>query len=67
MKAFTEHPNSVNETYKEHMVFALKKAKEVLKVSVILGVHAFLPFLYETEASNRIKKLNEEFNSRGDK
>ena len=58
-KLFTEHPNSVNETYFQHMRCALSFHFTLLRLSFCALVHAIFPFLCETTASDGIKKLND--------
>jgi hypothetical protein len=54
---FTKHPKSVNESYLVHLVHALRFAAEFYILHLIVIVHAFLPFLFQTTASDRIRKL----------
>lgn len=56
---FTEHPQSVGETYAEHMYTALSFSRELLIGALACGVHAFLPFLFKTTASKRIVILHD--------
>ncbi len=58
-KLFTEHPNSVNETYLQHMCCALGFHYTLLKLSLCALVHAIFPFLCVTTASDGIKTLND--------
>ncbi|MCB8819062.1 DUF6356 family protein [Microvirga rosea] len=54
---FTEHPDSVGETYFEHMGVALSFAWPLLGAGLAALVHAFLPFLCVTTASRVVKQL----------
>ncbi|QFU15094.1 DUF6356 family protein [Microvirga thermotolerans] len=54
---FTEHPESVGETYFEHMGVALSFAGPLLAAGLAALVHAFLPFLCVTTASATVKRL----------
>ena len=56
---FTKHPNSVNETYFEHMRCAMKFHCTLLRLSFAALVHAIFPFWFEKTASNGIKELND--------
>lgn len=56
---FTEHPQSVGETYAEHMQTALGFSHHLLVGALACGVHAFLPFLFKTTASRRIVALHD--------
>ena len=55
---FTKHPNSINETYFEHMKNALRFVV-VLKCLALAGIiHSIFPFWFEKTVSNGIKELN---------
>ena len=56
---FTKHPKSVNETYLEHMMCALKFAFKLEMLAFAAIIHAVFPFLCETTASDGIKNLND--------
>ncbi len=56
-RLFTEHPDSVGESYFEHMRVALSFAVLLALAAGAALVHAFLPFLCETTASRTVKKL----------
>ena len=55
---FTKHPNSINETYFEHMKNALRFVV-VLKCLAFAGfIHSIFPFWFEKTVSDGIKELN---------
>ena len=56
---FTNHPASVGETYGEHMRVALTFAGALVKAAGAASIHAFLPFLFTTTASQLVKKLHD--------
>ena len=56
---FTKHPKSVNETYLEHMMCALKFAFKLECLAFAAIIHAIFPFWFETTASDGIKNLND--------
>ena len=56
-RLFTEHPESVGESYFEHMGVALSFAGPLLVAGGAALVHAFLPFLCLTTASVTVKRL----------
>ena len=56
---FTSHPASVGETYGEHMRVALSFAGPLAKAAGAALVHAFLPFLFTTTASQTVKRLHD--------
>ena len=55
---FTKHPNSVDETYFEHMLCACKFFIKLQLLSFAALVHSVFPFLFEFTASSGVKKLN---------
>ncbi|RDI62090.1 DUF6356 family protein [Microvirga subterranea] len=57
-RLFTEHPESVGETYLEHMGVALSFAFPLLRAGLAALVHAVLPFLCVTTASSTVKRLH---------
>lgn len=63
-KIFIEHPQSIGETYFQHMKCAITMAYKTFIISLILLIHAIFPHLYQDEASERIKKLNKEIQIR---
>jgi len=67
---FTEHPNSVGESYFNHMGHALTYFVKLLFITIVTFVHAFFPFLFVNTASTMIKKINKHLENRlqdGDK
>ena len=57
IRAFRDHPASVDETYFGHMRFALGFAGALFVAGGAALVHAFVPPLFETTASRKIKAL----------
>ncbi|WP_262273593.1 MULTISPECIES: DUF6356 family protein [Microvirga] len=57
-RLFTDHPDSVGESYFEHMHVALSFAGPLLAAGLAALVHAFLPFLFLTTASRIVKRLH---------
>ena len=51
------HLDNANENYFQHMGIALKISFQLLIGSIMAFVHAILPSLFTTSASNIIKKL----------
>ncbi|MEE8122650.1 MAG: DUF6356 family protein [Alphaproteobacteria bacterium] len=56
---FTEHPNSVEETYVEHMGMAFSFAGRMFLGSVACFIHGFLPFLCVKTGSATIDALHD--------
>ncbi len=52
-----EHVASVEESYLKHMCFALKYSMLCFKAALMVLVHAFVPALFITSASDLVKKL----------
>jgi hypothetical protein len=57
-RLFSEHPESVGESYFEHMGVALSFAGPLLTAGLAALVHAVLPFLCVTTASGTVKQLH---------
>lgn len=59
MKALTRHLNEEGLTYLQHLVRALGFLRGTLFASVVLTIHAFLPFLFVRTGSVILADLNE--------
>jgi Family of unknown function (DUF6356) len=55
---FTEHPQSVGETYAEHMVRASWFGGRMIVAGLACMVHALLPFVFVRTGSQAIEELN---------
>jgi hypothetical protein len=64
-RLFTDHPAKVGESYFGHMAFATWFASRLLAAALAALVHAFLPFLFETTASQIVRELYERTHNRG--
>ncbi|MBC5763850.1 DUF6356 family protein [Ramlibacter albus] len=58
MKAFTDHPASVGESYWEHMRFALGFSGTLFVAAGAALLHAVFPFVCEKTGSTLIKRLH---------
>lgn len=56
-RLFTDHPATVDETYFQHMRFALGFAFWLVAAGLAALVHALIPCLCETTASRIITRL----------
>ncbi|WP_350335104.1 DUF6356 family protein [Coralliovum pocilloporae] len=56
---FVTHPESVDETYFEHMGQALSFAGTMAKGMLMALVHAFIPGLFEKSASRLVTGLHD--------
>ncbi len=59
IRAFTEHPASVGESYGEHLGRALCFGTRMIFAGIACLVHAVLPFLFVRTGSQAISELNE--------
>jgi len=62
---FLTHPQSVDETYFEHMAFAGKFAGLLFLAAFCAMVHAILPFMFEKTASGMIARMYAKTHNRG--
>jgi hypothetical protein len=63
-RLFTEHPESVGETYGEHLVHASYFGSRMILAGLACMVHALLPFLFVRTGSRTISELNDRMISR---
>jgi len=59
LRAFTEHPASVGETYIEHMGRAACFGVRMIGAGIACLIHALLPFLFVRTGSATIAELND--------
>lgn len=64
-RLFLSHPRSVEESYLEHAVFALRFAGLLFLAALAALVHAVLPFAFESTASRIIARLYKRTANRG--
>ena len=57
-RLFTEHPQSVGETYAEHMARAACFGGRMVVAGLACMVHALLPFVFVRTGSQAIEELN---------
>lgn len=62
---FTAHPASVNETYWQHMRFALGFALSLFAAAGAALIHALLPGFFEKTASRIVTRLYGRIHNRG--
>jgi len=55
---FTDHPSSVGESYFEHMLFASKFSLKMAGGAFAALIHALLPFLFVSTASEMIAEMH---------
>lgn len=61
---FLDHPERVGESYFEHMLFAFKFSGRLFKAGAAALLHAFVPSLCETTASQSIIDMHSEIAAR---
>lgn len=64
MNFFTEHPESVGETYFEHFFVAIRFSCKLFLSSIAALIHAFIPALFKKTANTQIKKMYRQMTSR---
>ncbi len=64
-RIFLDHPAKVEESFFEHMLFALRFAGLLFVAAGAALVHALIPCLFEKTASGIIKALYERTQGRG--
>jgi hypothetical protein len=57
-KLFTEHPESVGETYGEHLVHATGFGVRMVGAGLACMLHALLPFIFVKTGSQAINELH---------
>jgi hypothetical protein len=63
-KLFLEHPREVSESYAEHAAAASRYGWILLGASACAFIHALIPGLHKTTASDRVRALAVELNGR---
>ena len=61
---FTQHPNSVGESYFQHFGKSFSFCLLLLSLSFKAMVHAIFPFCYKTSVSDRILDLSDTMRER---
>ena len=64
-RLFLDHPESVDETYAEHAVFATRFSMALFGAAFAALIHAVLPFAFEKTASRKIAELYQRTHNRG--
>lgn len=59
-----EHLNLVNETYWQHLRFAIRMALILQRAAIIAILHALLPAIFQTSVSSTICRLADEMRAR---
>lgn len=64
-RIFLSHPATVNESFFQHMYFALRFSGMMFLAAFAALVHAFIPVLFEKTASNMVAAMYERTRNRG--
>ena len=56
MNIFNKHPESLNETYGEHLLSALVFSGIFFVCSIIVTIHALFPFIFKTTATDLLMR-----------
>lgn len=67
MNLLTEHPQSVDETYWQHCRRACSYGASLTVNGLACLIHAFIPPLFRTNASDCVLKLSDEMRNRRQK
>lgn len=59
MNIFTEHPTKANETYLQHLRFAMCCGFKMMMAGVSCMLHAIFPFCCKTNASEFVIKMHD--------
>lgn len=58
IQRFTDHPHAVGETYGEHACAAAGFGGLMIAAGLACLIHAVLPWMFETTASNLVLRLH---------
>jgi len=67
IRLFTDHPESIGETYFQHMQHALFFSGQFALCALACLLHAIIPGLCTTSASERMQRLLAHMDNRGDR
>lgn len=59
-RLFTEHPESIGETYLVHLGHASRFALQMMMAGIACLVHSVLPFLFADTASRVVTQLHQQ-------
>lgn len=59
LKAFTQHPDAVGETYLEHLVQAWRFSGQLAAAALACLLHGLFPFAFQTSGSRRVRDLHD--------
>ena len=56
---FTAHPHASGETYGQHLGIAFGVGRQLVVAALAAFIHALMPFVFPTTASDKIRALND--------
>jgi hypothetical protein len=59
LNLFRDHPNSVGETYLQHMETALSFGGRMIAAGIACSLHGLFPFLFVTTGSTTVRHLHD--------
>lgn len=63
-KLFTQHPESIGESYGQHFQAAFPCGAKLFFAGLACMVHSILPFLFVNTASDVVKRIHNKMQSR---
>jgi len=63
-KLFTNHPNSMDETYFEHLICAAGYGLRMIFAGFAAIIHSIFPFIFETTASDLAREITGDVQAR---
>lgn len=63
-KCFTDHPESVGESYGQHLRIALWSGLQLVWAGLALIIHSIVPCVFVNTASDTVQKINREMTER---
>ena len=64
-KLFLDHPRTVEESYREHAVFASRFAEQLCVAAFCTLIHALIPGMFEKTARKIVARLYAKTSGRG--
>jgi len=64
---FLNHPRNINESYFEHLFFAMRSGLKLVIGGLACILHSIFPFIFIDTASKTVTRLSNEFEQRRNK
>jgi len=62
-KVFLEHPNSIGESYFQHLSFAFRTGVSLTLAGIACTIHAIFPCIFKEAASSKVQQLYKSFST----